>query len=106
MHIEILVYSILSCLTFTFSMSLSDCDVQLVSGKYISYSGYVTPMDGTLRVFQMNQSLQALQEYDECLRLQILTPLSTYMYKIIFPHSTPILIAGYDGHVREWSLSM
>ena len=82
MHIVILVYSILSSLTSKFSMSLSDCDVLLVSGNYISYSGYVAPMDDTLRLFKMTQSLQALRKYDRCLRLQFITPLSTY--KMIF----------------------
>ena len=95
MNIVILVYSILSSLTFTFSMSLSDCDVLLVSGNYISYSGYVTPMDDTLRVFKMNESLQTLQEYDKCLRLQFIMPLSTY--KMIFPQNTPVLIDQQTG---------
>ena len=97
MHIVILVYSILSSLTLIFAMSLSDCDVLLVSGNYISYSGYVVPMDDTLRVFKMTQSLQALQKYDRCLRLQFITPLSTY--RMIFPHNTPIKIAEYNGEL-------
>ena len=93
MHIMIFIYSIFESLTctFAFSLSLSDCDVLLVSGNYISYSGYVTASDDTLRVFQMNRSLQTLLEYDRCLRLQFIMPSS--VYKMIFPNSAPLLIA-------------
>ena len=94
MQIVILLYSISSSLTFTFSMSLSDCDVLLVSGNYISYSGYVTPVGDLPGIFKMNQSLQALLEYDRCLRLQFMRPMSAY--SMLFPRSTPVLIAEHD----------
>ena len=92
MHIMIFMYSIFESLTcaFEFSLSLSDCDVLLVSGNYISYSGHVTANDDTLRVFQMTHSLQTLLEYDRCLRLQFIDPSSEY--KMIFPNSAPLLI--------------
>ena len=96
-HIVVFVYSILSHLTFTFSMSLSDCDVLLVSGKYITYSDNIVPMDDTLRVFEINKSLHDFQKYDKRLRLQFITPVSTY--RIIFPHSIPVQIVKYNGQL-------
>ena len=98
MHIVVFVYSILASLSFTFSVSPSDCDILLVSGNYVSYSGYVTPINDTSRVFMMKQSSQALHKYDSCLRLQFITPLSRY--KMIFPHNSPALIATYNEVVR------
>ena len=54
-YVAIFVYSVYASLSLKFSMSKADCNILLVSNNYISYSGYITSVDGTPYVLYMSQ---------------------------------------------------
>ena len=80
MHVAIFVYSDFASLSLKFSMSKTNCNILLASKMYISYSGYITPVDDTTHVFHMNQPSKGFLEYDDCFQFQYLA----FLYEIAF----------------------
>ena len=90
MHVAIFVYLDFASLSLKFSMSKTNCNILLASKMYISYSGYITPVDDTTHVFHINQPSKGFLEYDDCFQFQFLA----FVYKIAikFPQNTQVLM--------------
>ena len=97
-HVAIFVYSDFASLSLKFSMSKTSCNMLLVSNIYVSYSGYITPVNDTTHVFYVNKPSKDLPAYDNCYQLQFLW--LEYQIIIIFPRNTPVLmtINGFGFH--------
>ena len=88
MHVAVFVYSVFASIFFQFSMSTMNCNVLFVSNGYIFSSGYIAPVDTTLRAFKINY-----MDSDEC--FQLLFTSSEYTVNITLPHYTPALLEIY-----------
>ena len=96
MHVAVFVYSVFASLTLNFSISATKCNTLIISNKYVSYSGLITPLGGTQRfsAYYINQTSSALLEFSECFRFQFIrSPLDIF---IILPHNTPSRVSKYD----------
>ena len=96
MHVAVFVYSVFASLTLNFSISTTKCNTLLISNNYVSYSGLITPLGGTMGFaeFYVNQNSTALSESSECFRFQFIRSPSTF--NIIFSHNTPMRLSKYD----------
>ena len=93
MHVSVFAYTLLASITLRFSISTKKCSTLLVSDNHISYSGYITPVPGKWNEFHINQSSQALLEYNVCYKFQfIYIQIPEYTFKFIFPDVTPMLV--------------
>ena len=88
MHVAVFVYSVFASLFFQFSMSTMSCNALLVSNDYISYSGYIAPLDNTLRAFKITK-----MNSDECFQFMFIS--SVYTLNIILPYYAPALLEIY-----------
>ena len=95
MQVAIFVYSDFASLSLKFSMSKTNCNILLASKTYISYSGYILPVEDTTHVFHVNQPSQDFSEYDDCFQFQFLA--FEFEITIKFPQNTQVLMAtnGY-----------
>ena len=89
-HVAIFVYSDFASLALKFSMSKTSCNILLVSNTYVSYSGYITPVNDTTNVFYVNRPSKDLPAYGSCYQLQFLW--LEYQIIIIFPRNAPVLM--------------
>ena len=95
MHVAVFVYSLFASLTVQFSMATINCSVFLVSREYISYSGYVTPVGASRRLFRINTPSLDQPEYIECFQLQFIP--SLHPLKFILPRDMPVLLTIYKA---------
>ena len=95
MHVAVFVYYVFASLTLQFSMSTTNCNVFLVSNDYISYSGYVTPLDDTQRVFKIHPHSPDHPAYMECFQLQFIPSLHALEFRL--PHAIPVLLTIYKA---------
>ena len=93
MHVLIFVYSTFASLTFTFSVSTLNCSILLAFKNYISYSGYVAPMDHTLHDFQITQILGTSSEYDGCFHFQFIK--TSDIFRVRFPAVTAVQVTMF-----------
>ena len=89
-YVAIFVYSVYASLSLKFSMSKADCNILLVSNNYISYSGYITSVDGTPYVLYVSQPSKDLSKYDNCFQFQFFG--LEYEIMIIFRANTQLLM--------------
>ena len=98
MYISVFVYSVLASVIIRFTMSDTHCNVLLVSGNHVSYSGYIKPVNGDWHVFKINQLLKTLIEYNVCYRFLFVYDIPPqYTFKILFTDYTPVLVTVHYG---------
>ena len=71
MHVAVCVYSVFASLNPQFLMSTTNCNILLVSNDYMSYLGYIKPMDNSQHAFKINY-----MDSDECFQLQFTSSLN------------------------------
>ena len=105
MYLSIFEYLQFARIILKVSVSTKNCNTFLVGDNHISYSGYITPVPDKWNVFQINQSSQALLEYNECYTFQFIhIDPPEYTLKFIFHNVNPMLLTTQGIPLRTYAL--
>ena len=97
--VAIFVYSYFASLSLKFSMASTNCNVLLVTKDFISYSGYITPMDDTPYAFHVNRPSKGFSKCKRCtscFRFQFLE--FEHDMVINFPEDTQVMMTTNGFH--------